>query len=77
MVIQHGVALLIILLPLVMMQGSAMAEETTVQAATGQLTTAFTYQGQLKRAGTPLSGACDFRFSLWDAEIAGAQQGVT
>jgi hypothetical protein len=27
--------------------------------------TAFTYQGQLKRAGTPLNGPIDARFSLW------------
>ena len=42
------------------------------QAALG---TAFTYQGQLKKAGNPLSGTCDFRFSLWDAETGGNQIG--
>ena len=34
-----------------------------IQAALG---TAFTYQGQLKKAGNPVNGNCDFRFSLYD-----------
>ena len=28
--------------------------------------TAFTYQGQLKQAGTPFTGPADFEFSLWN-----------
>ncbi|MBI1882410.1 MAG: hypothetical protein HYR94_29910 [Chloroflexi bacterium] len=39
--------------------------------------TAFTYQGQLKRSGSPHNGACDFRFSLYDAASGGAQVGST
>ena len=35
-----------------------------IQAALG---TAFTYQGQLKKNGSPVNGNCDFQFSLWDA----------
>jgi len=39
------------------------------QAALG---TAFTYQGQLKKAGNPVNGTCDFQFSLWDAAGSGS-----
>ena len=40
-----------------------------IQALMG---TAFTYQGQLKKAGNPVSGTCDFQFSLWDAAGSGS-----
>ncbi len=43
-----------------------------IQAALG---TAFTYQGHLKKDGTPVNGNCDFLFSLWDAETGGNQIG--
>jgi hypothetical protein len=41
------------------------------------LGTAFTYQGQLRQAGVPVNGTCDFQFSLFDAAAAGAQIGAT
>jgi len=46
--------------------------DTTVQAILG---TAFTYQGRLNKDGSPVSGTCDFQFSLWDALSGGTQIG--
>ena len=37
--------------------------------------TAFTYEGQLKEGGVPVTGLADFDFTLWDAESGGAQIG--
>jgi len=36
--------------------------------------TGFTYQGQLKRDGDPISGDCEMAFRLYDAEGAGGSQ---
>lgn len=44
---------------------------------TGWAQTAFTYQGQLKDAGAPVSGTVDIDASLWDAAVAGNQIGAT
>ncbi len=41
------------------------------------VTTAFTYQGQLKSDGSPANGLHDLRFRLFDAQAAGAQVGLT
>ncbi len=68
--------------------GSSLAQDTTVQgemgvqaavgtAASTPLSTSFTYQGRLTQAGNPMTGACDFQFSLWDAASGGAQVGST
>lgn len=39
--------------------------------------TGFTYQGQLKKSGAPVTGICTFNAGLWDAASAGTQQGIT
>lgn len=39
--------------------------------------TAFTYQGEVIDAGTPVTGDCDFEFTLWDAPSGGVQVGPT
>src|SRR5262245_43692086 len=41
-------------------------------AASGQT---FTYQGSLKNAGAPATGAYDLRFALFDAASSGSQVG--
>lgn len=41
------------------------------------LSTAFTYQGQAKQSGVPLSGEVDLEFSLWISEAGGVQVGPT
>ena len=61
-----------------------LAQDATVQggiSAQGVTGTAFTYQGRLTNASGPVSGACDFKFSLWDAASGGTnlygEQGKT
>ena len=39
----------------------------------GNVGTAFSYQGRLTNASGPVSGACDFKFSLWTAASGGTQ----
>jgi len=53
----------------VVAQGGAQTKEA--------LGTAFTYQGELRQSGAPVSGAGDFQFSMWDALAGGAQVGST
>lgn len=48
----------------------------TVRAQT-PLTSAFTYQGQLKQAGAAANGAYPMSFTLWDAATDGTQIGPT
>lgn len=53
---------------------------SSILAAAGtthaQLTTAFTYQGQLKDSGAPATGVYDMRFRLYDASAGGTLIGV-
>ncbi|NOT02179.1 MAG: hypothetical protein HOP29_16335 [Phycisphaerales bacterium] len=46
-------------------------------AAAGPVSNEFTYQGQLKLDGRPLTGTADLQFSLYDAASGGSQFGVT
>lgn len=68
------IVLLALAAGLIQAQGPEPPENVSIQAAVG---TAFTYQGQLKKAGSPISGTCDFQFSLWDAATSGSQVGTT
>jgi hypothetical protein len=68
-----GIILIMLLLALAVGLARAQGPDSqggpSVQAATG---TAFTYQGQLKKDGSPVNGTCDFQFSLWDAAGSGS-----
>jgi hypothetical protein len=50
---------------------------TSFGRAQGPLTTAFTYQGELRSAGTPATGPYDLRFRLYDGPTGGTQLGPT
>ena len=57
---------------------AAAAVLTAVPAALAQpLTTAFTYQGELKQSGNPATGTFDLQFKLYDAVSVGSQIGTT
>jgi len=53
-------------------QGPTIQGSLHPQAALG---TAFTYQGRLEDAGGPVTGSCDFNFTLWDDPTSGSQVG--
>ncbi len=55
--------------------GSACAQ--AVSAAPAALSTGFTFQGGLSNAAGPVSGACDFRLTLFNASSGGGQSGAT
>jgi len=58
---------------------SARAQESNPQDVSGGggpglMIPLFTYQGQLKNSASPVNGACDFKFSLWDMDSGGGVQ---
>jgi len=66
--------LLALVAGLTLAQGSQPRGGQALESAVG---TAFTYQGLLRQAGTPVDVACDFQFSLWDAGSGSGQIGDT
>lgn len=56
---------------------SALVIAAGSQFAAAQVTTAFTYQGQLNASGLPATGDADLKFSLWTAASGGTQVGAT
>lgn len=67
-----GGILAVLLVALVVAAGQAQGPES--QATMG---TSFVYQGVLRSNSNPVSGTCDFRFSLWDSVSGGSQIGAT
>jgi hypothetical protein len=57
---------------------AALGLSALTPAANAQsLTTAFTYQGELRQSGTPATGTFDLQFKLYDSLSAGTQIGTT
>ncbi len=54
-----------------------LAAGTTASRASGPVTTAFTYQGELKASGTPVTESVDFQFTLYDSVTGGTAVGPT
>ena len=57
------------------------AERGTAQEAgpsnpEAALGTGFTYQGQISKDGSPITGTCDLQFSLWNALSSGTEVGT-
>jgi hypothetical protein len=52
-------------------------EPDRVSSPLAPLGTSFSYQGQVKKSGSPFTGTCDFQFSLFTASVAGSQVGTT
>ena len=77
-----GFALLVILLALAagLTQAQGPGRVGAQSLGGGPATTAgsaFTYQGQLRRAGSPVNDSCAMQFALYDAASAGVQVGPT
>ena len=69
-----GIALLVV--GLIVSTPSALQAQGLAPQGTS-VGTAFTYQGRLLKNDSPVSGSCDFQFSLWDAQSGGSQVGST
>lgn len=63
---------------MLLLGGMALAKEAgpeSPQDTTEAVSTAFTYQGELKKGSSPVNDTCDMRFRLHDAASVGAQVG--
>jgi len=72
-VLSVAIALLLLLGAL----GTTQAQGPAVDGVAGPAGTAFTYQGQLEKGGTPVNDNCNIQFQLYDALDGGAQVGPT
>ena len=55
----------------------AVEAQTGVEGALAPLGTGFTFQGELKDGGSPVSAKCDMQFALYNAATKGNQVGTT
>jgi len=71
------VLVMLALLTVATVRAGSPAQPTALQglAPQAQVGTAFTYQGQLKCSGKPVTGDCDVAFRLYDQETLGSQVG--
>lgn len=58
-------------------QAQQSGPERPAAPAAAQNTSAFTYQGQLRKNGAPVNGSCSATFKLFDAASGGVQAGPT
>jgi hypothetical protein len=64
---KYSLVALVVVLALLLSVSGVIAQEQGPQSPQSAIGTAFTYQGQLKDASSPINGNCDFQFSLWDS----------
>lgn len=67
----------LMLLAIITVQAGPPGEVLALDSQAASLGTGFTYQGRLAQNGTPVTGTCDFRFSLYNAATSGTQIGAT
>ncbi len=71
------IAIIVVLALLVSFAGASAQNGNASPGGGGSMGTAFTYQGRLSDdAGNPLDAVCDFRFTMWDADLDGSQIGA-
>src|SRR5215217_2217102 len=58
---------------LFMLTGSITVEAVSVEAASAEVGTSFTYHGHVTHDGSPVNQMCDFEFKLYDAASGGTQ----
>jgi hypothetical protein len=66
---------LVVIVVLLTSVGGAAARKTSEVFKTSEVSTGFTFQGQLENAGAAVNGNCDMAFRLYDDPAAGTQIG--
>jgi len=74
---KRTLVLFVTLIVLLLGTSQVTGQQDVPQSPQGTYGYAFTYQGQLKDAGSPVNDTCDLRFVLWNAASGGSQVGNT